>query len=218
MSNRIPRRHWNCFGLPVLAFFSGFVAVLYHRAFGVGVLSDGWVLLEIGSRGFYKAPFVLLSYHTLPVTNLFMAVLWKLFGLTQRWYQLTNLTEFILVGWLLHLLGCTLFRQARIGLLASVLFLANSSFFEVPFWPTVGNFQSLAALLCLAAVFAVHQAFQSARPWLWASLFALCGLTAFFTYEPAVSVLGAGILYAFLVPARKGEVPSWRERKRRALC
>jgi hypothetical protein len=217
MSNRITRRQWNCFALPVLVFLSVLVAVLYQRAFGVGVLSDGWVLLEIGSRGFRKAPFVLLSYHTLPVTNLFMAVLWKLFGLTERWYQLTNLAEFILVGWLLHLLGCTLFRQARIGLLASVLFLANSSFFEVPFWPTVGNFQSLAALLCLAAVFAVHQAFQSSRRWLWTFLFSLCGLAAFFTYEPAVSVLGAGILYALLVPPREGETLSWREQSRRAF-
>jgi hypothetical protein len=41
MSNFMPRRQLRCFGLPILAFLSVFVAVLYQRAFGVGVLSDG---------------------------------------------------------------------------------------------------------------------------------------------------------------------------------
>jgi hypothetical protein len=222
MSNRLARwaRHavqWRSFALPVLSLLAVWVAVLYRRAFAVGVLSDGWVLLEIGSRGFRKAPFVLLSYHTIPVTNLLMAVLWKLFGTTERWYQLANLAGFVLVGWLLYLLGCSLFRQARIGLLASLLFLANSSFYEIPFWPTVGNFQSLAALLYLAGVFAVHRAFHSSRPGPWVVLYSLCGLAAFFTYEPAVSLLGVGLFYALLVPASEGEALSWRQRSRRVL-
>jgi hypothetical protein len=55
MSNFMPRRQLRCFGLPILVFLSVFVAVLYQRAFGVGVLSDGWVLLEIGRQGFRKA-------------------------------------------------------------------------------------------------------------------------------------------------------------------
>lgn len=211
---------WRSFALPVLVFLFAYTVVLYWRAFAVGVLSDGWVLLEIGSRGFREAPFVLLDYHTIPVTNLLMAVLWKLYGLTEWKYQLTNLAELLLVGWLVYLLGCTLFRQPRVGLLASLLLLANSSFFEVPCWPTVGNFQSLAALLYLLGIFAVHRAVRSPRPWPWLLLFALCGLAAFFTYEPAVSVLGVGILYAVLVPApegKDGEKPSWRGRIRRLL-
>jgi hypothetical protein len=215
MSNRLARWardavQWRCFALPVLSLLSLWVAVLYRRAFAVGVLSDGWVLLEIGSRGFRKAPFVLLSYHTIPVTNLLMTVLWKLFGPAERWYQLANLAGFILVGWLVYLLGCSLFRQPRIGLLASLLFLANSSFYEIPFWPTVGNFQSLAAMLYLAGIFAVHRAFRSSRPWRWVVLYSLCGLAAFFTYEPAVSLLGVGLFYALFVPDTEGL--SWRRR------
>jgi len=208
---------WGPYAFPVLVLLAVYVAVLYWRAFAVGVLSDGWVLLEIGSQGFRKAPSVLLSYHTIPVTNLLMAALWKLFGLTERGYQLTNLAELVLVGWLLYLLGCALFRQPRVGLLASLLFLANSSFYEVPFWPTVGNFQSLAALLYLVGVFAVHRAFHSSRPWPWLLLFSLCGLAAFFTYEPAISVLGVGLLYAALVPTQEGQAPSWRQRIRPVL-
>ena len=107
---------WRSFALPVLVFLFAYTVVLYWRAFAVGVLSDGWVLLEIGSRGFREAPFVLLDYHTIPVTNLLMAVLWKLYGLTEWKYQLTNLAELLLVGWLVYLLGCTLFRQPRVGL------------------------------------------------------------------------------------------------------
>ncbi|MFL6263126.1 MAG: hypothetical protein ACJ76Y_25795 [Thermoanaerobaculia bacterium] len=206
------------FALPVLALLAVYTLVLYRRALAVGVLSDGWVLLEIGSRGFRKAPFVLLSYHTIPVTNLFMAALWKLFGLADRWYQVVNLGELALVGWLLYLLGCALFRQPRVALLASLLFLANSSFYEVPFWPTVGNFQSLAALLYLLGIFAVDRAFRSPRPWPRLLVFSLSGLAAFFTYEPAVSMLGVGMIYAAVVPARDGEPLSWGPQARRVLA
>ena len=223
MSNRIARLarntvQWRCCALPVLALLAVYVTVLYRRAFAVGVLSDGWVLLEIGSRGFRKAPFVLLTYHTIPVANLLMAALWKLFGLADQWYQFANLAGFVLVGWLLYLLGCALFRQPRIALLASLLFLANSSFYEIPFWPTVGNFQSLAALLLLGGVFAVHRAFHSPRRSLWLLLYSLCGLAAFFTYELAISALGVGFLYALLVPACEGEALSWQDRRRRVLA
>src|SRR6266852_2716831 len=85
------------YAFPVLAFLTLYVGVLYRRAIAVGVLSDGWVLLEIGCR---KAPSVLLSYHWIPVTNLFMATLWRSFGLEERWYQALNLGELVLVGWL----------------------------------------------------------------------------------------------------------------------
>jgi len=209
---------WRSFALPVLGLLALSIVVLYRRAFAVGVLSDGWVLLEIGSRGFRQAPFVLLSYHTIPVTNLLMAALWKTFGLAERWYQIANLAELAVVGWLLYLLGCSLFRQARIGLLASLLFVANSSFYEVPFWPTVGNFQSLAAILYLAAVLAVHRAFRSSRRWPWIFLFSLCGVAAFFTYEPAVSVLAVGPLYPLLQAPPDGEAPTWKERWQRMLA
>src|SRR5262249_22535039 len=93
--------------------------------------------------------------------------------------------------------------------------LANSSFYEVPFWPTVGNFQSLAAILYLAGIFAVRRAFRSPRPWPWLLLFSLSGLAAFFTYEPAVSLLGVGVLYAVLLPDGEGEDLRRRGRIRR---
>lgn len=200
--------------VPVLVLLALYTAILYARAFAIGVLSDGWVLLEIGSRGFREAPFVLLDYHTIPVTNLLMVVLWKVVGLAEQWYQVVNLAEFVLVGWALYLFGAALFRQPRVGLLASLLFLANSSFYEVPLWPTVGNFQSLAALLYLAALASVHRALGSVRPWPWIALFTLCAGAAFLTYEPTVSVLAVGALYALIAPARPGgafaSVGRWR--------
>ena len=193
------------FGLPVLLLLAGYTAIFYWRAFASGVISDGWVLLEIGSRGLARAPFAILSYHAIPVANLFIAILWKLFGLKEPWYQLLNLAELTTVGWLLYRLGRHLFAEARIGLLASLLFLSNSSFYDVPLWPVVGNFHSLSALLYLAALFAVHRAVRSARPATWVWSFALASLAAFFTYEPAVSVLAAGLFYAVLVPVGAAE-------------
>lgn len=211
MSKRrsIPARR-GFFGLPVLLLFAGYTAIFYWRAFASGVISDGWVLLEIGSRGLARAPFATLSYHAIPVANLFIAILWKLFGLAEPWYQFLNLAELATVGWLLYRLGRHLFAEARIGLLAGLLFLSNSSFYDVPLWPVVGNFHSLSALLYLAALFAVHRAVRSERPATWVWTFALASLAAFFTYEPAVSVLAAGLFYAALVPAGVAEPGGWR--------
>jgi hypothetical protein len=186
---------------PVLALLAVWVLALYWQALGVGVLSDGWVLLEIGSRGLLRAPFVLLGYHTIPVTHLFDAVMWKLFHLHERLYELANLVGLGLTGWLIYLLGAVLFGRRRVGLLAALLFLANSSFYEVPFWSVVGNLQSLAAVFYLGGIFAVHRAVRSPRPAGWAALFAACVLLAFFTYEPAVSLLPVGLLQALLMPA-----------------
>ncbi|HEX3554141.1 MAG TPA: hypothetical protein VIA62_13020 [Thermoanaerobaculia bacterium] len=193
--------------LPVLALLAVWVLVLYRQALTLGVLSDGWVLLEIASRGLLRAPLALLGYHTIPVTHLFNALLWKLFHLHETPYQLVNLAEMGLVGWLTYRLGCTLFGRPRIGLLAALLFLANSSFYEVPFWSMVGNFQSLAAMFYLGGIFAVDRALRTPRPAGWAVLFALCVLAGFFTYEPAVSLLPVGLLQAVLMPAANEETP-----------
>src|SRR5689334_8106773 len=121
---------WGNASLLVLLLLGIFTGFLYRRAVGIGVLSDGWVMLEIGSRGLLEAPKVMLSYHTIPVTNFFSAMLWKVFGTWERGYQLTNLAEMVVLAWLIYLLGCRLFRQPRIGLLAALLFVANSSFYE----------------------------------------------------------------------------------------
>src|SRR6185369_6754057 len=198
---------WRSGFLPVSAALVLFTFVVYRRALGLGVLSDGWELLGIASLGVRRAPFELLSYHTIPVTNLFNAILWKMFGLHELFYQFLNIGELALVACVLYGVGCVLFRQPRIAFLGALLLVANSSFYEIPFWPVVGNFQSLAALLYLAGLLAAWQTRRSPRPFLWASVFALCGLAAFFTYEPAVSVLAAGLLPVLLLPEDADTAP-----------
>jgi hypothetical protein len=199
---------WNACALPILLLLGLYTGFLYRRALGIGVLSDAWYLLVIGSYGLLEAPKITLSYHTSPVANLLFVVLWKTFGLWERGYQLANLAEMTLIGWLIYLLGCTLFRQPRIALLASLLFLANSSFYEVPFWPVVGNFQSLAAFFYLGGIFSLHRAFASRRPWGRLALFALCVLAGFFTYEPVLSLLFVGFVYATVGPVQdRSETP-----------
>jgi hypothetical protein len=199
---------WRSGFVPVSAVLVLFTFALYRRALGVGVISDGWELLGIASLGVRRAPFELLSYHTIPVTNLFNAILWKMFGLHEICYQLLNIGELALVACTLYGVGCVLFRQPRIAFLGALLLVANGSFYEIPFWPVVGNFQSLAALLYLAGLLAAWRACRSPRPFLWTSVFALCGLAAFFTYEPAVSVLAVGLLPALLLPESRAGAPA----------
>jgi hypothetical protein len=211
MSKRsLPSIGRDLFGLPALLLFALFTTILYWRAFSSGVIGDGWVMLEIGRRGIATAPFVLLSYHFIPVANLFIALLWKLFQLHEAAYQALNLLELALVGWLVARLGRRLFAEARVGLLAGLLFLANSSFYDVPLWPVIGNFHSLAAMFYLAALFALRTEKAARRN----GLFALFTLLGFFTYEPTLSVLAAGALLVFFSPfgeaSREAGPIDWR--------
>jgi hypothetical protein len=213
MSKRsLPSTGRDLFGLPALLLYVLFTAILYRRAFASGLIGDSWVMLEIGRRGLLKAPLALLSYHVIPVANLFVAILWKLFHLNELAYQTLNLLELAIVAWLVARLGRILFAEARVGLLAGVLFLANSSFYDVPFWPVIGNFHSLAAIFYLAALFAL----RTGRPARRSALFALFALLGFFTYEPTLSVLAAGALFVFFSPfgeaGREDEPAGWRGR------
>ncbi len=206
--NEAPDPRHRAWGLAVLLGLAGLIGVAYREAFGIGVFSDGWVLLEIGSKGFLKAPTILLSYHTIPVTNLFTALLWWLFGMHRLAYQAVNLAEFVLVAWLLYLLGLEILADRRAAITAAFLFAMNAGFHEVTGWPVVGNFQSLAAALYLGALFAALRTTAGDRRWHWAAGFWGFALAAFFTYEPTVSVFVVAPLAAWLVPRRNGGAPS----------
>lgn len=220
---------WQSGSVPVLALLAVTTVLLYWRALSCGIISDGWVVLAIGSQGPLEAMKVRLSYHIIPVTFLFTSILWKLFGLWEPGYQITNLAQLGISAWMLYLLGLRLFGRVRIALLAALLLVANASFYEVTFWPVIGNFQILAGLLQLGGIMAALRAAESPGPagrWGWSALFAALALAAFFTYEPAISLLAAGPLAAALLsPGGVGIsggfswLPwrDWRERIRRAL-
>lgn len=213
----------------MLALLALTTALFYWRALSCGVISDGWVVLAISAQGPLEAMKVRLSYHIIPVTFLFTSILWKLFGLWEPGYQITNLAQLGISAWMLYLLGMRLFGRVRIALLAALLLVANASFYEVTFWPVIGNFQILAGFLQLGGIMAALRAAESPRPagrWGWSALFAALALAAFFTYEPAVSLLAAGPLAAALLsPGGAGGsggfswLPwrDWRDRIRRAL-
>lgn len=208
---------WGHASLPVLALLTLATSVLRWRELRCGIISDAWELLYIANLGLPEALFVRLSYHVIPVTHLLTTILWKIFGFWEPGYQLVNLAELVVAGWLVYLFGVRLFRgpsRYLVALLAALLLVANSSFYEVTSWPVIGNFQILAGLLQLGGLFAVHRAVRSPRPAPWAALFGLAAILAFFTYEPAISLLAAGVLYAALVPP-EGEAPwhqaGWRQ-------
>jgi hypothetical protein len=216
---------WRSGSVPVLALLALTTAFLYWRALHCGVISDGWVVLAIGAQGPLEAMQVRLSYHIIPVTFLFTSMLWKLFGLWEPGYQIANLAQLGLSAWMLYLLGIRLFGRVRIALLAALLLVANASFYEVTFWPVIGNFQILAGFLQIGGVLAALRAAGSPRRagrWGWSTLFAVLALAAFFTYEPAVSLLAAGPLAAALLSPGGGGFSwlpwrDWRDRVRRAL-
>lgn len=218
---------WQSGSVLVLALLAVTTGFLYWRALRCGILSDAWVVLEIGSRGPLEAMKVRLSYHIIPVTFLLTSILWKLFGLWEPGYQIANLAQLGISAWMLYLLGLRLFGRVRIALLAALLLVANASFYEVTFWPVIGNFQILAGFLQLGGILAALRAAESPRraSWGWSALFAVLSLAAFFTYEPAISMLAAGPLAAALLSP--GGIPGsrpflrdrqeWRDRIRRAL-
>ena len=196
--------------------FSGlYTLAIYWPARHCGLVSDSWDLLHIGSRPLRQALLTRLSYHFIPGTHLLNGVLWRLLGLRDSWYQLVNLAELALVGAALYLLGRKLFDHRYVAFLAGLLFLSNSSYYEVPLWTGVGNFQSLTALLYLAGLYCALRAAQSPHAAAWSALFAACGLAAFFTYEPAFSLLPVGVVAA--ATADRSQASGLRSWLRRGL-
>ncbi|MFA6957511.1 MAG: glycosyltransferase family 39 protein [Thermoanaerobaculia bacterium] len=196
--------------MPVLALLGLVLTILYWPARRCGVISDAWELLGIADRGLPEALFASLGYHVIPVTHFVSTILWKTFGLWEPGYQLANLGELLLVAWGVYFLGLRLFGRPLVALLASLLLLANASFYELTMWPVIGNFQFVAALLQLAGLYAVHRAIRGEKSLRWLLMFGLAAVLSFFTYEPAISLLPAGVIYAALIPPEGGD-RSWRQ-------
>lgn len=187
-------RGWRGPALAVAA-LALFAAALYWPARACGLVSDSWHLLYIASAPLGEAVTTRMGYHFIPGTHLLNALLWRGFGLRDPLYQWVNLGELVLVAAGLYWVGRRLLR-AEIAFIGALFFLANASFYEVPLWTGVGNFQSLAALLYLAGVLAAFEAGRSEQRVLWSVLLGILGLAAFFTYEPALSILPVGALVA----------------------
>ncbi len=182
------------------------VLVFYARALGVGILSDGYYILGHASGGPLHALSWDHSYHYYPVANLFFALLWKAFGTAGLGYQALNLVQLAANGWLLYRLGSRLSGEPGVGLLAGCLFVANSSFYEVPCWPINGNLHSLAATFTLLGLWVLLAGVESGRTLRGGWLFALFVLAAFCTYEPTVTMTVSGAVWlAWLEADRRGE-------------
>src|SRR5688572_6778545 len=194
---RARRRPWLEGGL-VAALVGAYGSAFYWPALRCSVISDGWHLLHIGSRPLGQAISTRLDYHFSPVAHLLDGLLWRAFGMNDVAYQVENLVWLGLLAGALYALTRRLFRDAQVALVALLLYLANASFYEVPLWPVVGNFQSFAALLYVAGVALAIRSGSPAGAWRWALAFGACALAAFFTYEPTLSLLPVGVLAALL--------------------
>src|SRR5688500_1045328 len=191
------RRPW-LEGGRVAALVGAFGAAFYWPALRCSVISDGWHLLHIGSRPLRQAITTRLDYHFSPVAHLLDGLLWRAFGMSDGAYQVENLVSLGLLAGALYALTRRLFRDAQVALVALLIYLANASFYEVPVWPVVGNFQSFAALLYVAGVALAIRSGRPPRAWGWALAFGACALAAFFTYEPTLSLLPVGVVAALL--------------------
>jgi hypothetical protein len=209
------RPRWD---LPVFALLALYGLALYWPGRGIGVLSDGWTLLENCSHGWSEVLTKVTAYHSIPVANVLNASLWRLFHLHQTGYQAENLFGIVAVSWAIYLLGVRLFGRGPVPLLASLIFLSNSSFYEVPFWPGVGNLQSVAGLLTVAGVSAALASVK--KPGWWAPGLSIVILLAILTYEPAISLAPVAVLAAWAAAAGNEPAGTWRtglSRCRRAM-
>ena len=191
------RRPW-LEGALVALLVAAYGSAFYWPALRCSVISDGWHLLHIGSLPLGQAISTRLDYHFSPVAHLFDGLLWRAFGMNDGAYQVENLVSLGLLAGALYALARRLFRDAQIAVVALLLYLGNASFYEIPLWPVVGNFQSFAALLYVAGVALAIRSARPPRAWGWALAFGACALAAFFTYEPTLSLLPVGVLAALL--------------------
>lgn len=166
--------------------------LLHGRAADLGILSDSASMLLAASRPLGEALAHGYRYHTIPVTNLFTMVQWRLFGFVEWPYQALNLAGVLAVALLFRRLAERLTGDGRVAFLAAVVFLANASYFQIVDWSVVGTFQSLGVVFSLLALGAV----LAGGP----VRFALFSILAFFTYEPMVSVVPVGLLLHTLTP------------------
>jgi hypothetical protein len=163
----------------------------HGRAFDAGLISDSWYLLEVAGRPLRQALTDPYLYHTIPVTNLFTWLQRQAFGLHEAPYQALNVLLVLVTGVVFHRFVVRLTGDAVTALLAAGLWLTSACLYDIVYWPLVGNFHSLAAVLALAALHAV----LVDRP----IRFAVLAMLAFLTYEPMLSTAPAGLsLAAFL--------------------
>lgn len=191
-----------------------FVAVLYAPTLRLGLLSDAWVLVEQAGQGLVAAVSVPLGWHYIPVAAGANALMWRMFGTSASGYQAVMLALHLAVGHLVYRLGLALFRDVPASLAASLLFLGSASFYEVTFWPVVGNAYALAAVLFLLGLGTVlEMAGPGARPgarWRLAVWF----LAAVLCYTGMVTLLPLAAIVLLLSRFRglAGRPPApWRE-------
>ena len=142
-------------------------SAFYWPALRCSVISDGWHLLHIGSLPLRQAISTRLDYHFSPGAHLLDGLLWRAFGMHDGADQLENLVSLGLLAGALYALTRRLFRDAQIAVVALLLYLGNASFYEIPLWPVVGNFQSFAALLYVTGVALAIRSGRPPRATLW---------------------------------------------------
>lgn len=196
-------------GLHALVILLLSLGVFYRDSLGIGLLSDAYYILDHVRHGFLHALTWDHSYHYVPVTNLFLALLWKLSGLHGPDYQGVSLLQLVLNSWLLFFLGRRWLKDAYLALLAALLFFGNSSFYEVTCWSVNGNLHNLSATWTLLAMLALDSALTHRRPVLGGWTFAALTAIAFLTYELTISLTVVGALVVWLRLADFEGVRPW---------
>jgi len=79
------------------------------------------------------------SYHYMPLTASWLWLQYQVFGLHEAAYQVLNVIQHGIMGWLVFLLGRRLRSQWNVALIAAVLYIAAGSAYQVVLWSVVGN-------------------------------------------------------------------------------
>jgi hypothetical protein len=193
--------------LLVLVGLAAEIAIMYSRSINNGFIGDDWPLLDYANHGLGVAVAwhaeAAGSYHYNPMTQLFVLVLFQIFGLRPLVYHLVAFLFFWLDAALVVAVGRRITGSLSIGALAAALFIAFGNQYEAVIWGLVSFWQTMSLAVFLGGLLLYTRAHDSQldqnrrrRSYIG---FLIALVVAPFIYEPTVTLIVVCALYRFLV-------------------
>jgi hypothetical protein len=183
------------------------IAFVYGRSINNGFTGDDWPLLDYANHGLAVAVAwhaeAAGSYHYNPITQLFVLILFQMFGLRPLVYHFVAFFLFWLDSALVLAVGRRLTGRLSIGALAAALFIAFGNQYEAVIWGLVSFWQTMSLAVYLGGFLLYIRAHDSRldqkrrqRSYIG---FLIALVLAPFIYEPTVTLIVVCALYRFLV-------------------
>lgn len=189
----------------VLLALAAEIAIMYGRSITNGLVGDDWLLIYT-SRTLSVAVSWAGGYHYNPISQAFMWLMYRLFGLHAVYYHIVAYVFFWLDAVLILAIARRMTRRFSIGALAAALFIAFGTPYEAVIWGLVSLLQTMGLATYLAG-FLFYLRAQD--PQLDATRrrqshigFVVAIVLSPFIYEQTLSLIVICALYRFLVIER----------------